>query len=672
MCHASPARCERIPLFERPPTPLHVTLRCSPPARPSLLVSLLQHWLNTTVRRSFREPWLGALRLFPELRTFTATGRLATHGPNVQNVPKPISFQPAARLSLHHELEYGLVEEPELICADHPVLCVSRSRSAGPQGAAAAQLAAPRTVLVSATLLALAPVAVDRPPAAPRSPTQRTPAHHTPQLPRTALRHPQDGQPSRSPLGVTASGTGGPSRPFLPVASPPARQVVPGPAVGSLTPAVAAERGTGPTLADMWRARGFSYPDAYARTVRQAMVRFPASAGAATLVLPYPADKVYRKDAALCSPVRDAGAGAEGGGAAGAGAGTGVGTEAEAGGGDATPARGEAGVDAQASSLAARLRQAVEADEVFRAPFCVSLRRAFVPASEQYLLLSADYGQIEARLLAHFSGDAGLCAAMRAGGDIFRALAASWRGESPVTAVISDQERARAKAVTYAMLYGAGSSHLATSLGCGVEEARRVMQDFHRRFPRVGETTQQVQEQCASRGFVQSLFGRRRYIPEVHSSNASAAARARRQAVNTLCQVRAHTPPHFVCATTFTAHFPHSPWHAHQASAADLIKVAMIRIGAALACAPWTDPEADSDAHAGSGLACPPPPRARIVMQIHDELLLEVHQEQVHALAALVHRHMTGAAALSVPLEVKVRVGPTWDDLQDLPGPAPK
>lgn len=92
----------------------------------------------------------------------------------------------------------------------------------------------------------------------------------------------------------------------------------------------------------------------------------------------------------------------------------------------------------------------------------------------------------------------------------------------------------------------------------------------------------------------------------------------------------------------------------------------MIRIGAALTCPPWTDPEAASAAHAGSGLACPPPPRARIVMQIHDELLFEVHRDQVHALAALVRRHMTEAAFLSVPLEVKVRVGPTWDDLQDL------
>lgn len=463
------------------------------------------------MRRSFREPWLGALRLFPELHTFTATGRLATHRPNVQNVPKPISFQPAARLSLHHELAHGLVEEPELVCADHPVLCVSRSRSTGPHGAGAGS-AAPRTVFVSATLLALAPVAVDRPAAAHRLPSFRTPSHHTPQLPRTALRHPQDGLPSRSPDAAS-------SAPRMPVASPPARQVVPGPTAYTA-------RGGGPSLADAWRERGFSYPEAHVRTVRQAMVCFPARDGAGPLVLAFPADKVYRKDAALCSPV--------------------PGLDA-----DEQPAAGcDDEKSAAAPSFAARLRSAVEADEAFRAPFCVSLRRAFVPTGDDFILLSADYGQIEARLLAHFSGDAGLCGAMRAGGDIFLALAASWRASTPAappsTAAVTDQERARAKAVTYAMLYGAGPSHLATTLGCGLEEARHVMQDFQRRFPRVGETIQQVQQQCASRGYVQSLFGRRRYIPEVHSSNASAAARARRQAVNTLCQVQppARIPPH--------------------------------------------------------------------------------------------------------------------------------
>jgi DNA polymerase I len=239
-----------------------------------------------------------------------------------------------------------------------------------------------------------------------------------------------------------------------------------------------------------------------------------------------------------------------------------------------------------------------------------SIRRAFV-APPGCRLLVADYSQIELRLLAHFSGDPAFVEAFAKGGDIHRQTAAVIFGV-PQDQVSGDM-RARAKTINFATIYGQGPFALARQLGISQDEAKAFIRQYFERFAGVRAWLDRTVLEARERGYVETLFGRRRYIPELKDKNFNIRAFGERTATN-------------------------SPL---QGSAADLIKVAMIRIHASLRSA---------------GLG------TRLLLQVHDELVLEVPEAEVAPAKELVKRHMEAAAKLRVPLLVSVGVGMNWVD----------
>jgi len=238
------------------------------------------------------------------------------------------------------------------------------------------------------------------------------------------------------------------------------------------------------------------------------------------------------------------------------------------------------------------------------------IRRAFV-APPGHLLLTADYSQVELRLLAHFSDDPAFVAAFQRGGDIHRQTAAVIFGipEADVTS----EMRARAKTINFATIYGQGALALSRQLGITLAEAKAFIQHYFERFSGVRAWLDRTIEAARHKGFVETLFGRRRYIPELRDRNFSIRAFGERTATN-------------------------SPL---QGSAADLIKIAMIRIHAALRQAQL---------------------RAKMVLQVHDELVFEIPENERADAGALVKREMEGVAILRVPLLVTIGAGKNWID----------
>jgi DNA polymerase-1 len=239
-----------------------------------------------------------------------------------------------------------------------------------------------------------------------------------------------------------------------------------------------------------------------------------------------------------------------------------------------------------------------------------AVRRAFV-APPGALLLTADYSQIELRLLAHLSGDPAFVEAFAGGGDIHRQTAALIFdvAEGDVTGDM----RARAKTINFATIYGQGSFSLSRQLGITQDEAKRFIAQYFERFAGVRAWLDRTIEEARERGYVETLFGRRRFIPEIRDRNFNIRAFAERTATN-------------------------SPL---QGSAADLIKIAMLRLHHALR---------------QRGL------RAGMVLQVHDELVLEVPEAEREAAQILVKREMEGAASLRVPLVVTLGMGTNWVD----------
>ena len=238
------------------------------------------------------------------------------------------------------------------------------------------------------------------------------------------------------------------------------------------------------------------------------------------------------------------------------------------------------------------------------------IRRAFV-APPGRMLLTADYSQIELRLLAHFSEDPSFVAAFQRGGDIHRQTAAVIFGVPEEN--VTGEMRGRAKTINFATIYGQGALALSRQLGITLEEAKAFIKQYFERFAGVRAWLDRTIEEAKHKGFVETLFGRRRYIPELRDRNFSIRAFGERTATN-------------------------SPL---QGSAADLIKIAMIRIHAALR-------EAQLE--------------AKMLLQVHDELVFEAPEHEPAAAGALVKREMEGVANLRVPLLVTVGSGRNWID----------
>ena len=238
------------------------------------------------------------------------------------------------------------------------------------------------------------------------------------------------------------------------------------------------------------------------------------------------------------------------------------------------------------------------------------IRRGFVPAAG-WKFVVADYSQIELRLMAHLSADPAFIEAFRSGHDIHRQTAAIIFGV-PLDAVTSEM-RARAKTTNFGIIYGQGPFALSRQLGISQDEARLFIAEYFTRFAGVRAYLDHQVDLARQQGYVETLFGRRRYIPEVRDRNFNIRAFGERTAQNTPLQ----------------------------GSAADLIKIAMVRIHRAL-------PEA--------GLA------ARMVLQVHDELVIEAPASEAAAAAEIVQQHMEGAARLAVPLEVTIGIGDNWVD----------
>ena len=238
----------------------------------------------------------------------------------------------------------------------------------------------------------------------------------------------------------------------------------------------------------------------------------------------------------------------------------------------------------------------------------VRIREAFVPA-EGCKLVSADYSQIELRILAHFTGDDSLVDAFRRGEDIHRRTAAEVWEVAPES--VSDEQRARAKAVNFGILYGLSAFGLAQQLGIAAEEARETIDTYFQRYAAVQGFIRQTIEDAKQSGCVRTLLGRRRPLPDLGSRNRVLRQAAERMAVNTVIQ----------------------------GTAADLIKRAMLEVDARLH-------EAE--------------PQARLLMQVHDELIVEAPKARAKAVAALLRESMEGVLPLGVPLQVDVGIGDDW------------
>ena len=238
------------------------------------------------------------------------------------------------------------------------------------------------------------------------------------------------------------------------------------------------------------------------------------------------------------------------------------------------------------------------------------IRQAFV-APKGHVLLAADYSQIELRIMAHLSADKGLLGAFEKEQDVHRATAAEVF-EMALDDVTDDQRRS-AKAINFGLMYGMSAFGLAKQLGISRGEAQEYTDLYFDRYPGVKQYMEDIRLTASEKGYVETVFGRRLYLPEINARNAQRRQYAERSAIN-------------------------APM---QGTAADIIKRAMISVHA------WLQEER---------------PGARMIMQVHDELVFEVEDGKVDAVTATVTELMNGAAELDVALKVDVGVGENWDE----------
>ena len=236
------------------------------------------------------------------------------------------------------------------------------------------------------------------------------------------------------------------------------------------------------------------------------------------------------------------------------------------------------------------------------------LRRFFI-ADEGNVLVDADYSQIELRLLAHISGDYNMCEAFKDGEDIHRKTAAAVFG-MPEEYVTEDM-RKRAKAVNFGIVYGISGFSLSKDIGTTVSEATKYIKNYLMNYPDVDNYLERVVKEAEEKGYTTTIMGRRRYIPELRATKMPLKAFGKRVAMNAPIQ----------------------------GSAADIMKKAMVNV------------------HAALKKECP---EARLVMQVHDELIVEVCEEKAELVREILRREMENTVSLSVPLTVDVTVGKNW------------
>jgi len=238
------------------------------------------------------------------------------------------------------------------------------------------------------------------------------------------------------------------------------------------------------------------------------------------------------------------------------------------------------------------------------------IRRAFIPA-DGFVFVAADYSQIELRVMAHLSGDQRLREAFSSGEDIHAITAAGVFGCSPGR--VTPEMRRKAKEINFGIIYGMGPFKLAGQIGVGLKMAKQYLEDYYSTYSGVKRYMEEVPEKAAKDGFVTTILGRKRFLPDLNNPNKIAQQAARRMAINTTIQ----------------------------GSAADLMKLAMIRV---------------HDTIKSSGLP------AAMILQVHDELILEVRADAAQEAASLLKREMEGVYGLSVPLVVDAATGNNWDE----------
>ncbi|MCX7964383.1 MAG: DNA polymerase I [Candidatus Sumerlaea chitinivorans] len=244
-----------------------------------------------------------------------------------------------------------------------------------------------------------------------------------------------------------------------------------------------------------------------------------------------------------------------------------------------------------------------------RTPLGRKIRAGFIPSQPDYVLLSADYSQIELRILAHISKDPVLIEAFRQGRDI-HALTAAKIFKVPLSAV-TEQQRDQAKVVNFGIIYGMSPPGLSQRLKIPLEEAKGFIEEYYEAYQGVKQWIEETKERARKEGYVTTLGGRRRYLPDINSQNYAARSAAERIAINAPIQ----------------------------GSSADMIKLAMIAIHQ------WLR---ESDLY------------ARLIMQVHDELIFDLPEQELEAVMPEVKRYMENAMPLDVPVQVDMKYGRTW------------
>ncbi|KAF4098560.1 DNA polymerase theta [Onychostoma macrolepis] len=272
-------------------------------------------------------------------------------------------------------------------------------------------------------------------------------------------------------------------------------------------------------------------------------------------------------------------------------------------------------------------------------PFSVSMRHAFVPFSGG-LILAADYSQLELRILAHLSQDRRLLHVLNSGTDVFKSIAAEWKMVDPAS--VDDNMRQQAKQICYGIIYGMGAKSLGEQMGIEENDAACYIETFKSRYTGIQNFLRETVQKCGKNGYVQTLLGRKRFLPGIKDTNVYIKSHAERQAVNTTVQ----------------------------GSAADIVKLATIniqrRLEAAFPGVPTSHqhpPIRSSGRHRNQ---CRPSRGGFFILQLHDELIYEVAEEDAIQVAQIMKREMECVVKLYVKLRVKVKVGSSWGNLQDL------